>query len=303
LRHEDGLVTVVKFQSHGDACPLANALLQLQTTVTALYLVFDDLAKIGTGTIDFADGWTLLLEYMTTSTSLQLVVFQFRHDGLRYFPRHHSIILSLVEQVLHAIVNNTIVCELRFCLGMIYQPFSIIALLNVISSLQELHLDVSDYVLSSAESRLSIVDPLSSNTTIERLKLDVGEYGFDGDVGEISESVIKGLCQNTSLQTLSLSLHGATLVLGQSWSALLQSAIPLCCLVLDHVCFNRDAVEDLMRGLIWRANTIDLELRECIWDQSAIDSMVAFIPTIHKSLDSKLTVWGVDWYPYSGRYR
>jgi hypothetical protein len=29
----------------------------------------------------------------------------------------------------------------------------------------------------------------------------------------------------------------------------------------------------------------------------------AFIPTIHKSLVSKLTVWGIDWYPYGGRYR
>jgi hypothetical protein len=151
---------------------------------------------------------------MTTSTSLQLVAFQLGHDGLRFFPRHHSIVLPLVEQVLPAIVNNTVVCELWFCPGMIYQPLSIVALLNVTCSLQELHLDVSDYVLSSAESRLA------SSTTIERLKLDVGKYGYDGDVGEISESVIKGLCQNTSLQTLSLSWHGATLVLGQSWSSL-----------------------------------------------------------------------------------
>jgi hypothetical protein len=162
------------------------------------------------------------------------------------------------------------------------------------TSLQELALDVSEYVLSDLSALLSVVDALANNTQVTDLTLHLGD---DEDDVEERVDVLHTLHQNTTLQKLSLGVHdmqdnGSYLVPGHAWESLLRSDVPLLSLGLSYISFDGDAVEYLLNGLISQDNAIDLELDRCFFGNGAIDTLVRLVPGIQKCLVSSLTVKG-----------
>jgi hypothetical protein len=298
LRRNDASVTSVDIDAdwkrvYGWSTPdryalsLGNALLN-NTSVTSLNLDMSQLWRLETP--NATDDWALLLNYVATSSVLQTVCMESTSSPESDDHVQKTVMFS--ERLLLAVGSNANICALKLDGFIQYEPSDMLALLNQKTTLQELALDISRHVLSD-ESRLNVVDALANNTRITDLTLFLG---FDPDDVElrVCDHALHALCQNTTLQKLSLDFYGHVAenysVSGLAWSSLLQSKVPLLSLRLRSISFNGDEMEHLLRGLFGRVPAIDLELDDCFFSNDAIDSLMRIEPDIQKGRVSKLTV-------------
>jgi hypothetical protein len=235
-----------------------------------------------------SDDWAPLLRYVETSLALQTLCL----DG----DFHDPIELSFMELLLGAVGRNTNVRTLNLGHSVGYGPLPMAAFLNETTSLQALELDVSGNVLSD-DSRLIVVEALANNAQVTDLTLHLGEDNDDDgedndddrDDVEVSIRILHALQRNAALEKLKLifDYFNLALVPGNAWLSLLQSDIPLRCLELCSVKFDGNAVEHLLNGLRSlrsRGRVIDLDMHNCFYENSVVDTLVNLVPSVCEGL-------------------
>jgi hypothetical protein len=230
------------------------------------------------------EDYELLINYVATSAALHQVCV----DSSQSWPYvKDPFSVTFAAHLVRAVGSNSNIRVLRFGFSALYEPLSMVSLLNETTSLETLELEVSGHVLPY-ESRLMVAQALAINTQITHLNLKFGDDDGDGAV-EIPP-VLQVLHQNVTLRNLALQFDGRVVVPGDVWSSLLQSGIPLCVLDLCQARFNRDNMEHLLHGLINKSNAIGLKLHSCHFDHGSLDALVEFLPPIIKPLVSRLTI-------------
>jgi hypothetical protein len=297
VRRNDASVTIVDDDSFDLYNPLGcfhslGSALLLNTTVASLCLRVSVVCYEATNTTISSGDWAFLVNYVKTSEALHTV--QLDMGAVSRTTRDPAWLL-FTNDLLSAVGSNTNVRVLNFGLDVVYDELSMVTLLSKTTSVKELELDISGFVLSY-ESRLMVVQALAVNVHITQLILYVAKY-LDGDDDAVAEWVhpLRILRQNTTLQKLKFCVSKNVtdhhfLVPGHAWSSLLHSNVPLVSFELRGISFNRDAVEHLLNGLISRDAVIDLDLGDCFFGNGAIDSLIRIVPRIRKGLISRLTL-------------
>jgi hypothetical protein len=252
--------------------------LELSGTVTTVILEVPRPSLRGTPIT--TDDLALLLTYVATSAALRTV----RLEPFDYNASPPTVDPIFADQLMRAVRSNSNVHALQW-LHVRYDPALMTAFLDQAASLQELLLDVSRRVISD-EARLIVFGALARNAQITDLCLLYDDD--DDDMEMLAHHYLQILQQNTTIQKLHLSFNGS--LSGNVWSSLLRSGIPLRCLSLFFVTFDRDAMKGLVEGLIGRGTAIDLILDACFFFNDGIDELIRPIPTMRNYQASTLTI-------------